>query len=56
MTVIMQAVSSSNGQAYQWNADDWDAGAGFPGPGSALHVVKIAGLTNNETAANGGVV
>lgn len=39
---IMQAVSSSNGQLYSWNANTPDfAATGFPGPGSPLNVALV---------------
>ncbi len=51
MKVLMQAVSSTNGQKYLWEANDFDAGAGFPGPGSPQHVVVLAGLTKAQASA-----
>lgn len=46
----MQGKSSVDGLLYPWLADDPDyAGAGFPGPGTALDVAQYSG--NAPTAA-----
>jgi hypothetical protein len=38
-----QAVSSTDGQVYTWQSDEIDyLGAGYPGPGTPLHILQIS--------------